>query len=204
MGRPHAGPGVRRPPIPGPEVFDTRKQNLVALADSAPANRYADKGSSIPGSNNWALSGKQTADGRAFVANDMHLGIRVPHIWYRASFVWHDGPKDKARTPNDGRLASRRTPVMVVGSNGHVAWGFTNSQADWVDDVLIDVDPHDKDSYLTPKGPQKFEHHAETIKVKNEPDVTLDVVSTIWGPVIDHDSKDRPRAGAGWRTIPRG
>ena len=51
------------------------------------------------------------------------------------------------------------TPAIVVGSNGHVAWGFTNSEGDWVDVVIVETDPNDKDSYLTPDGPRKFEQH---------------------------------------------
>ena len=149
------------------------------------------------GSNNWAISAKRTADGRAIVANDMHLGIRVPHIWYRASFVWPEA--DGATT--DQRITGLTlpgTPAMVVGSNGHIAWGFTNTQADWADVVIVDVDPHDKESYLTPKGPQKFVHHSEKIKVKDAPDAVLDVVDTIWGPVIETDAKNRPRV---WRWV---
>lgn len=190
---PMQGQAFAVPPIPGPDVFDTRKQSLVALADLSPADRLSESGIGHLGSNNWALSGKHTADGRAFVANDMHLGIRVPHIWYRASFAWHNGPSDKTEHRMTG-VSLPGAPVMIVGSNGHVAWGFTNSQGDWVDVVLIDVDPRDKDSYLTPKGPRKFDHHAETIKVKGAPDIALDVVTTIWGPIIDHDYRGRPRA----------
>ena len=114
-----------------------------------------------PGSNNWAVSGKHTADGRALVANDMHLGIRVPHIWYRASFVWHERATDDKQEQRMTGVSLPGTPAMIVGSNGHVAWGFTNSEGDWVDVVIVDVDPHDKDSYLTPEGPRKFEHHEE-------------------------------------------
>ena len=47
---------------------------------------------------------------------------------------------------------------MVVGSNGHVAWGFTNSEGDWVDVVIVETVEGDKDSYVTPDGPRKFEH----------------------------------------------
>ena len=50
------------------------------------------------GSNNWAVSGKRTADGRALVADDMHLGIRVPHIWYRATLEWRDEEQRQADT----------------------------------------------------------------------------------------------------------
>ena len=59
--------------------------------------------------------------------------------------------------------------------------------------MIVEVDPNDKDSYLTPEGPRKFEHHAEAIKVKDVPDETIDVVATMWGPVKDRDHQDRPR-----------
>ncbi len=144
-----------------------------------------------PGSNNWAVSGKHTADGRALVADDMHLGIRVPHIWYRASLVWPDA-EGKSHSMTGVSLPG--TPAIVVGSNGHVAWGFTNSEGDWVDVVIVEVDPDDKDSYLTPDGPRKFEHVTESIKVKDAADEKLEIVSTIWGPIIDHDHQGRPRA----------
>jgi penicillin amidase len=59
---------------------------------------------------------------------------------------------------------------------------------------VLEVDPHDKDAYLTPEGPRKFEHHRELIKVQGQPDAVLEVVSTVWGPVIDRDHQNRPRA----------
>jgi penicillin G amidase len=189
---PMLGQPFETPPPPPATVFDTRKTAAVALADLAPLDGALAPPRFRMGSNNWAVSAKRTTDGRAIVANDMHLGIRVPHIWYRASFVWPeaDGKKGDQRITG---VTLPGTPAMVVGSNGHIAWGFTNSQADWVDVVILDVDPHDKDAYLTPKGPRKFEHHEEIIRVKDAPDSTLDVVETIWGPVIEHDSQNRPR-----------
>ncbi|MBI3836986.1 MAG: penicillin acylase family protein [Planctomycetia bacterium] len=180
-------------PIPGPEVFDTRKPKQMARNLLAPPGSLPLTDNFHPGSNNWAVSGEHTADGGALLADDMHLGIRVPHIWYRASFVWP--------TSEDGGIEQRvtgvslpGTPAIIVGSNGHVAWGFTNSEGDWVDVVIVETDPSDQDSYLTPDGPRKFEHHQETIKIKGAADETLDVVSTIWGPIRDHDHKNRPRA----------
>ncbi len=144
------------------------------------------------GSNNWAVSGKRTADGRAMVADDMHLGIRVPHIWYRASLAWND-PADPAKERRITGVSLPGAPGVIVGSNGHVAWGFTNSEGDWVDVVIVDVDPNDKEKYLTPDGPREFEHHEEIIHVASAPDEKLEVVSTIWGPVMDHDREGRPR-----------
>ncbi len=219
---PMQGEALEVPAIPGPDVMDVRKfdqepsqapdaeprelpkaagllpQGLPAFQPDALKTAF-----SFPnrddrffegyqlGSNNWAVSGKHTADGRALVADDMHLGIRVPHVWYRASFVWQDESQTEHRITG---VTLPGTPAMVVGSNGHIAWGFTNTEGDWLDAVIIDVDPNNADQYLTPDGPKKFETHQEVIKVKDAADEALDVVSTIWGPIAQKDHKGRPLA----------
>jgi len=207
---PVVGQAFSVPAVPGPEAFNARDGEKVALhLLSPPGEAFDDFDGFHPGSNNWAVAGTHTADGGALVADDMHLGIRVPHIWYRASFRWPTegatASKSEAAAPaNDSEKKSAEnqitgvtlpgTPALIVGSNGHVAWGFTNSEGDWADLVLVDVDPNDKDSYLTPDGPRKFEVHQEPIKVKGAPDEKFEVVSTIWGPISDRDNKGRPRA----------
>ncbi|HEX3727792.1 MAG TPA: penicillin acylase family protein, partial [Pirellulales bacterium] len=114
-------------PIPGPDVFDTRQEGAIDRDLLAPSGTSPAKGPVHRGSNNWAVSGRHTADGRALVANDMHLDIRVPHIWYRASLVWADGEKMERRITG---VTLPGTPAVIVGSNGHIAWGFTNSEGD--------------------------------------------------------------------------
>src|SRR4030095_16238245 len=107
--------------------------------------------SAAVGSNNFAISGRLTADGGALVANDMHLTLRVPNTWYRAAFEWPD--PSNSNEPN--RLIGVTlpgVPAIVVGSNTHVAWGFTNTYADWSDIVLLDIDPARPGGYLTPHG----------------------------------------------------
>jgi penicillin amidase len=190
---PIQGEAFKVAPIPGPDMFDTRKPNLVARQLLLPPGQFTETSTCHVGSNNWAVSGKRTADGRALLANDMHLGIRVPHIWYRASLVWPAGPGQTGEQRVTG-VTLPGTPAIIVGSNRHIAWGFTNTEGDWVDIVIVETDPHDNDSYLTPQGPRKFERHEEIIKVKDAPDAKLEVVSTIWGPIMDHDYKNRPRA----------
>lgn len=189
---PLVGEGFEVPPIPGPDVFDTRRKEQVAIGRLAPLDALPEIDHFCYGSNNWAVSGSQTADGRAIVADDMHLGIRVPHIWYRASFVWPDEDGDGQQRMTGVSLPG--TPAIVVGSNGHVAWGFTNSEGDWCDVVIVEEDPDEEDSYKTPDGPRKFEHASETIKVKDGPDETVEITSTIWGPVMMRDHQDRPLA----------
>ncbi|MEX0678404.1 MAG: penicillin acylase family protein [Pirellulales bacterium] len=196
---PIVGEAFQVPPIPGPEAFDTRKSAQVARHLLAPTGSLPLLDHFQPGSNNWAVSGKKTADGRALVADDMHLGIRVPHIWYRASFVW---PSETAEKADDRGKEEQRvtgvslpgTPAIIVGSNGHVAWGFTNSEGDWVDVVIVETDPDDEDSYLTPDGPRRFERTKEVVKVKDGPDEIVEISSTIWGPIMAHDRRNRPLA----------
>jgi penicillin amidase len=187
---PLVGEAYETPPIPGPEVFDLRSTHSAGTPKAASRLEWAE--APVLGSNNWAVAGTHTADGRALLANDMHLGISVPNTWYRASLVW---PSEDASA--DQRITGVTlpgTPAIVVGSNGHIAWGFTNSQADWNDVVILELDPDDPEVYLTPEGPRKLEHHDEPIRVKGQDTQTLDVVWTVWGPVIGHDHEGRPRA----------
>jgi penicillin amidase len=143
------------------------------------------------GSNNWAIAGRLTEDGRALLANDMHLTVRVPNTWYRAAFEWQD--EDSTRHQLIG-VTLPGVPAVVVGSNTHVAWGFTNSQGDWSDIVLLDVDPADQTRYRTPAGWRTFERYEETIDVAGE-ESHRDVVRwTIWGPVMDPGHSGRLRA----------
>jgi penicillin amidase len=186
---PLEGPTLTVPPVPGPEVLDLRK----APAAPKPRKKAAlrDRESVVRGSNNWAVAGRHTTHGGAIVANDMHLGLMVPNIWYRAMFVWPAADGSEARTVG---VTLPGTPVMVVGSNTHVAWGFTNTEGDWSDLVVLEPGPQDPDSYLTPDGPRKIERRGEIIRVKGGADVELPLETTIWGPVYDRDHKKRRRA----------
>jgi penicillin amidase len=193
---PIAGAPLPTPPIPGPGVFDLRHREPAVARWTAPPQLNADESPAdewsegpVAGSNNWAIAGRLTSDGGALVADDMHLPLRVPNIWYRASLVWTEGPRDRRITG----VTLPGVPVVVTGSSGAIAWGFTNTQGDWSDVVEIEVDPDDHDAYRTPDGPRRFEHASETIRVKGQPDQALDVVSTIWGPVVGKDRFGKPR-----------
>src|SRR5262249_2421069 len=87
-------------------------------------------------------------------------------------------------------------PALVAGSNGDVAWGFTNSDGDWSDLVIVDRDPSDASRYRTPSGMQAFETARETIKVKGGASVTIEVRETIWGPIVGRDSSGHDYAVA--------
>lgn len=191
---PLVGEPLPMPPIPGPEVLDLRTlpPETRAARRTAPAWR-GEEPSPVLGSNNWAVAGTHTADGRALVANDMHLGIRVPNTWYRASFVW---PGEGGALRRITGVTLPGTPALVAGSTGSIAWGFTNSYGDWHDLVVLETDPTDPEVYLTPMGRRRFTRHTERIRVKGQEDATLEVRETIWGPVLDEDHRGRPRAFA--------
>jgi penicillin amidase len=177
------------PPIPGPEVFNLRRGLSPAVPAKAAAFRPERESESAVGSNNWAVAGTYTAGGRALLADDMHLGLRLPNTWYRVSIVRPDasGPVRVTGVTLPG------TPLVAVGSNGHVAWGYTNSYGDWTDLVVLEKDPRDPEVYRTPEGPKRFTKVMERIRVKGGSDETLEVKETVWGPVIDTDALGRPR-----------
>ena len=164
--------------IPSPDVYSLRE----FPDDAPPANeegRYP-----LRGSNNWAVAGSLTANGRALVANDMHLGHSAPNIWYQARLrVTGSKPLDLAGVTLPG------TPFIISGTNAQVAWGYTNSYGDWTDAVLLR--PGDAPgTYKTPEGDREFEVYTETIAVKDGEPVEYRIRETIWGPV--EDSVDYP------------
>src|SRR6185436_16109289 len=136
--------------------------------------------------NNWAVDAAHSANGAAMVANDMHLSIGVPVIWYRASFAFDNNRITGVTLPG--------IPAMVVGSNGHVAWGFTNTGGDWSDLVRIEPDPRDAKKYLTPDGPTPFDVFEETIAAKGGSSKTVPIRWTIWGPIVWKDARGREYA----------
>jgi len=141
----------------------------------------------FPGSNNWAVGGAISKTGSAIVANDMHLGIRVPNTWFRASFEYTSANNSSVKVTG---LTLPGTPAMTTGSNGNIAWGFTNSNGDWNDVIILQTND-DASQYLTPKGYKPFTQHRQIIAVKGEDPVEVIVKETIWGPVIGKNSQDQ-------------
>lgn len=177
---------------PDPVLPDAQEYDLRTLGplDFAPPPR-ADRPRPAAGSNNWAIAGARSANGAAIVANDMHLGLRVPGTWYHARLRLRDG----AATRFDVTGATLPgTPAVVAGSNGRVGWGFTNSYGDYADVVVVERDPADAERYLTADGARAFEYVTERIDVHGDASVELRVALTQWGPVIGADARGRPLA----------
>lgn len=166
---------------PSASTTSLQKVNkTIALAkNNHPSQYHADE---FPGSNNWGVSGKISSTGSAIIANDMHLNIRVPNTWFRASFEY---PNNEKQIKVTGATLPG-TPNIVVGSNGSIAWGFTNSYGDYNDVIKIETINEGK-QYLTPTGAQNFKFHKQIIAVKDEQPVEITIKETIWGPIIGED-----------------
>ena len=144
-----------------------------------------------PGSNSFAVSGALT-NGSALVANDMHLTLRVPNVWFRSRLIY---PSLSSSNHHDiTGISLPGVPSMVIGSNRHIAWSFTNSYGDFADWVRINIDEKDNTRYLSPAGWQPIHTIQETIRVRNAPDEILTVAETEWGPIIAQDHDQTPLA----------
>ena len=198
---PIAGALSRPAVIPDASVFDLRRAPTAAAPPAtaaltpAPEDRH-------PGSNNFAVAGALTDTGAAMLANDMHLGLRVPDIWFRTRLRYPDGGAPGGMRDAVG-VTLPGTPALVVGSNGQIAWGFTNSYGDWMDWVRVARDPADSARYKVPGGWATIERHAERIHVKDAPDRVLDVEDTRWGPILAKDVDGTPLALAWIAHRPR-
>jgi penicillin amidase len=193
--------------MPGPNAINLRAKKVSATGTSstdrsgAPAsavlvmNPRRDSFPFLPrdretanGSNAFALDGAHTATGAGMLANDMHLDHGVPNIWYRASLEYGGRKITGVTLPG--------TPAVVAGSNGSVAWGFTNAYIDTVDLVIVETNSIAPHLYRAPGHEEllPLETRKETIRVKGEADVTVDYTWTIWGPVVGTNDRERPLA----------
>jgi len=188
---PAEGEAISRPPVPEPGQFNLRS---TLAADTLPVTDPTADPDAIAhaaiGSNNWAVDAAHTGGHGALLANDMHLQLGVPNIWYRAAMQFPD-PSQPGTTRTLHGVTLPGLPVQVVGSNGDVAWGFTNTGGDWSDLVRIEPDPADPDRYLTPDGPRAFETVTEQIAVRGEAPRPLTIRTTLWGPVVWTDVDGR-------------
>lgn len=169
-----------------PVPVDDIARLIAEAQESTPDQAWVEPEATNLGSNNWAVSGSKTADGRAIIANDMHLSLGVPNIWYRAHLRYMGRQLSGVTLPG--------LPLVVVGSNGHVAWGFTNLNGDVQDLVRLELKPDDSHQYRTATGWRAFEDKAETILVRDAAPVHLSQRGTIWGPVLQNELLGSPVA----------
>lgn len=191
------------PTPPGPRILDLRRlrtapdKATVSLPLDFPAERltsgYEHDPEARPGSNSFGIAGPTTG-GPATLENDMHLSLGVPGVWYRARLQWTDpGPAAKPHDVTGVTLPG--VPAIVVGSNGSIAWGFTNSYTDCGDLVQVQTDEVTPDMLYVYDGKVlDFENRTQKIRVKGEPDHEMTTRWTIWGPIVGETEGKRPLA----------
>ena len=176
--------------VPGADALDIRQ------AAPPPGVRPPATGpGAAPGSgasNNWAVAGRLTRTGAALVANDMHLGQRVPPVWYHARLETPAAPGVSALDLNGVTLPG--APLLVAGSNGHVAWGFTNSYGDWIDVERLPCTAAGEHELTTPSGPVPLTVVTEEIRVRGAVPAVLAVRSSSRGVLLRAD----PAHGECW------
>ncbi len=127
-------------------------------------------------SNNWVVDGAHSVSGKPLLANDPHLGLSAPSVWYLVRVEIPGLTLSGVTAPGE--------PAIVLGHNQRIAWGFTNTESD-VEDLFVErVDPADPTHYLAPGGSEPFITRAETILVRGAEPVTLALRETRHGPVI--------------------
>jgi len=155
---------------PGPQESETA--TFAAFPPTWRARGFdpsPEAGEYFPGSNNFAVAGALTADGRAIIADDMHLGLRAPNIWFRARLRYTEPTAPEGKVDVSG-FTLPGLPAVIVGSNTRVAWGFTNSYIDTADYAWL------------PAG-TPLQTHNETLAIAGGTSETLLVRESSWGPV---------------------
>ncbi|MFN3744996.1 MAG: penicillin acylase family protein [Hyphomicrobiaceae bacterium] len=157
-------------PLPGPDAVDLRR-----LPGGTKSGAVAER-ESAPGSNNLAVAGTLTEDGRAIVGGDMHLALRAPGVWFRARLIYPDPNAPGGRIDATG-FTFPGIPGLIAGSTGHVAWALTNGYADtsqWAQLPPCTGAP----------APCGITEHRETIEVAGAAPEVLVVRETAWGPIL--------------------
>jgi penicillin amidase len=173
-------------PASAPGWFGKPARSKVALLEAVD--------DAFVGSNNWAVAGSRTKSGAALVANDMHLTLRLPHIWYRAALVVERPGAPPMRLVG---MTLPGAPALVAGSNGQVAWGLTNSYGAYLDLLELELDPKDATRYRLPptlRGASGDEWGLlraveERIAVAGGESEVLKVRETAFGPIWERGGK---------------
>ncbi len=132
------------------------------------------------GSNQWAVGPELTKDGSCILACDMHLDLAVPNTWFRMSLDYLSSNEESVFVSG---VTLPGIPLIIIGSNLNLAWGFTASYIDTTDLIVLEEDKENKNLYLSSTGYKPFIEHLEKIKVKGESCVHQKYLWTEWGPV---------------------
>jgi penicillin amidase len=170
-------------PSDAPQLQPERATDLTTALANSVVGYVRDSQSEIRhslGSNNWVVSGDHTATGKPLLANDTHLELSIPPIWYEIHLT--------APGWNVKGLTLPGAPLVVIGHNDRLAWGFTNNGADVQDLYIETFNPANSEEYSVNKKWVKAQTIDEIIKVKDRPDEHLSLVITRHGPIVRREN----------------
>lgn len=146
-------------PVPASQSFEYLN---MSLGKSSRASFQPKLG----GSNQWAVTKDRSKDGKALLACDMHLELNVPNTWYRAAFHYQENNENV----NVFGATIPGAPLMIIGSNTHIAWGFTNGYLNTSSIVVVD--------------PASTKTVKETILIKDEEPFIFEIKESSLGPIL--------------------
>ena len=175
---------------PAPAPLPARAPDWWGPASTVPVKLAGAEFADSVGSNNYAVAGNRTGSGAAIVSDDMHLGLQLPNVWFRAVLRFPDASAAGGQRRIVGVTLPGAPPSVIVGSNGQVAWSFTNSYADLLDLVELGKDGARAGQLRGPNGWETPREHVELIAVKGAPAERFVVRETSLGPVRTVDGRD--------------
>lgn len=195
--------------LPAPRLPRADEVDIRTLDPALFGRDHEVGGDLVAGSNAFALGGARTLSGRGALQNDMHLGLGVPGIWFRARLEYPAAASGAAPIALTG-VTLPGVPGIVAGSNGRVAWGFTNSYVDAGDWVIVRFADQARERYCLASGAIESASgtsthctasaalivHTETIDVAGAVSESLAVRETRWGPLVAKDASGNELASA--------
>ncbi|NHA04534.1 penicillin acylase family protein [Mucilaginibacter sp. HC2] len=145
------------------------------------------------GSNNWAVAGNKTANGYPILANDPHLNLTFPSIWYQIQLT--------APSVNVYGVSLPGSPCVILGFNNNISWGITNVDADILDWYQIKFRDNKKEEYWYNNQWNKTNRRVEVINIRGQEPLYDTVIYTHHGPVV---YEDKTKQGKGNDFVPVG
>ncbi len=172
---------------PGPGVLDLRD-----YAMPEPEISWQHEEIPVLGSNSIAIAGSRTGHGAGMIAGDPHFGMQIPNIWYRATLIW---PDDSGNPHRVSGVSLPGVPGIIIGSNGHIAWSFTNATIDVGDLVPIDLNQVAPEIfYHIGAKSVEFEERIDLVQLKNGDTEEVPSTWTVHGPIVGRTIKGKPLA----------
>ncbi|MBK6930403.1 MAG: penicillin acylase family protein [Saprospirales bacterium] len=193
----------QQPVVPDTGQWENLRRSVAKRIPPAGISLSARSGPAIPerslpaglrelnGSNNWAVSGQHTQSGYPILANDTHLPLRLPHVWFQQQLC----------TPNLNcyGVVVPGVPGVAIGFNADISWAFTNVSQDVADWYRIEWADGNRSAYRLDGQLKPVEWRIENIGVKGQAPVSDTVRYTVWGPVVFDDQPEHPLRDCAYR-----